>query len=56
MTLAVFKRVGKLPVVNEKLNILANWSEISFSSFDALVGILYGPVSLLYYLRMRESF
>ena len=32
MTLAAFTRVGKLPVVNERLNKLAIWSEISFSS------------------------
>ena len=48
MTLAVFKRVGKLPVVNERLNKLESWSEISFlSSFNTLVGIIYGPVALL---------
>ena len=48
MTLAVFNRVGKLPVVNERLNKTASWSEISFlSSFNTLVGILYGPVALL---------
>ena len=29
MTLAVFKRVVKLPVVNERLNKLSSWSEIS---------------------------
>ena len=48
MTLAVFQRVGKLPVVNERLNKLESRSEISFlSSFNSLVGILYGPVALL---------
>ena len=35
MTLAVFNRVEKLPVVKERLNKLASWSEISFlSSFN----------------------
>ena len=48
MTLAVFNRVGKLPVVNEGLNKSASWSEISFlSSFNTLVGTLYGSVALL---------
>ena len=37
-----------MPVVNERLNKSASWSEISFlSSFNTLVGILYGPVALL---------
>ena len=48
MTLAVFERVEKLPVVNEILNKLPSWSEISFlSSFNTLVGMLYGPAALL---------
>ena len=48
MALAVCNRVGKLPVVNERLNKTASWLEISFlSSFNTLVGILYGPVALL---------
>ena len=48
MILAVFNRVGKLPVVNERLNKSASWSEMSFlSNFNTLVGILYGPVALL---------
>ena len=48
MTFAVFNRVGKLPVINERLNKSASWSEISFlSSFNTLVGILYGTVALL---------
>ena len=48
MTLAVFKRVGKLPVVIERLNKLASCSEISFSSsFKIIVGILYGSVAFL---------
>ena len=43
-----FNRVGKVSVVNERLNKSASWSEISFlSSCNALVGILYGPVALL---------
>ena len=48
MTLAVSQGVGKLSVVNERLNNIASWSEISFlSSFDTKVGILYVPVALL---------
>ena len=48
MTLAVFERVEKLPVVNEILNKLTSWLEISFlSSFNTLVGMLYGPAALL---------
>ena len=48
MTLAVFNRVGKLPVINERLNKSASWSERSFlSNFNTLVGILYRPVALL---------
>ena len=48
MTLAVFERVEKLPVVNKILNKLPSWSEISFlSSFNTLVGMLYGPAALL---------
>ena len=40
MTLAVFNRVGKLPVVNEGLIRSASWSEISFLGiFNTLVGI-----------------
>ena len=56
MTLAAFTRVGKLPVVNERLNKLAIWSEISFSSsFNTLVGILYRPVALLISRNGRSS-
>ena len=48
MTLAVFNRVGKLPVVNKRLSKSASWSEISFlNNFNTLAGILYGPVALL---------
>ena len=48
MTLEVFNRVGKLPVINERKNKSAAWSEMSFlSNFNTLVGILYGPVVLL---------
>ena len=48
ITLAVFKRVGKVPVVKERLNKSASSSEISFFSiFKTLLGILYGPVDLL---------
>ena len=36
-----------MPVVNERLNKLASWSEISFlSCFNNLLEILYGPVAL----------
>ena len=56
MTLAAFTRVGKLPVVNERLNKLAIWSEISFSSsFNTLVGIRYRPVVLLISRDERSS-
>ena len=65
MTLAVFNRVGKLPVVKERLNKSASWSEISFlSSFNTLVRTLYGPdaflvssdkrISLIYFLSAGE--
>ena len=48
ITLAVFRRFGKVPVVKEKLNKSASCSEISFFSiFKTLLGILYGPVDLL---------
>ena len=50
MTLAVFKRVGQLAVINGRLNKLAHFSEISFlNSFNTLVGILilYRVVALL---------
>ena len=48
LTLAVFKRVGKVPVVKERLNKSASCSEISFLSiFNTLLEILYDPVDLL---------
>ena len=48
MTLSVLNRVVKLPVVNEKSNKSPSWSKISFlSSFNTLVGFLYGPITLL---------
>ena len=48
ITLAVFKRVGKVSVVKERLNKSASCSEISFLRiFKTLLGILYGPVDLL---------
>ena len=48
MTLAVFKRVEKLPVENERLNNLASWSELSFlNSFNTLAQLLHVPVALL---------
>ena len=38
-----------MPIVNERLNKFASWSEISFlSCFNNLFGILYGPVALWY--------
>ena len=37
----------KLPVVNERLNKLADRSEIFLTSFDTLVVILNRPVALL---------
>ena len=56
MTLAVFNRVGKLTVVNERLNKSASWSEMSFlSNFNTLVGILYEPVALLISSNERIS-
>ena len=48
ITLAVFKRVRKVPVVKERLNKSASCSEISFLSiFKTLLGIRYGSVDLL---------
>ena len=48
LTLAVFKRVGKVPVVKERSNKSASCSEISFLNiFKTLHRILYGPVNLL---------
>ena len=48
MTLLLFKRVGKLPFANERLNKSASCSEISFlNGFNTLVGILYEPVAFL---------
>ena len=44
----MFKGVGKLLVVTERLSKIPSWSEISFvSSFSSLVRILYGLVALL---------
>ena len=48
ITLAVFKRVGKVPAVKERLNQSVSCSEMSFlSTFKTLLGILNGPVDLL---------
>ena len=48
ITLAVFKRVGKVPVVKQRLNKSASYSEMSFlSTFETLLGILCGSVDLL---------
>ena len=52
----VFQSVGTLSVINEGLNKFASWSEISFlSSFNTLVGILYGAVALLISRDWRVS-
>ena len=51
-----FNIVGKLPVVNERLNKSASWSEITFQSkFNTLVGLPYGPVVLLISSNERIS-
>ena len=56
-TLAVFKRVGKVPVVKEMLNKSASCSEISFLSIiKTLPEILYGPVDLLISKEERINF
>ena len=48
ITLPVLKRVGKVPVVKEKLNKSARYSEMSFLSiFKTFLGILYGSVDFL---------
>ena len=53
MTLAVFNRAGKLPVVKERVNKSASWSFLS--SFNTLIRILYGPVALLVSIDERIS-
>ena len=56
MILTVSKRIGKLPLINKRLNKLASCSEISFlNSFYTLVGILYGPVALLISRKDRSK-
>ena len=48
ITVAVFKRVGKVSVVKERLNKSGSCSEMRFLSiFKTLFGMLYGPVDLL---------
>ena len=48
ITLAVFRFVGKIPVVKERLIILERGTEISaFIEDKILEGMLYGPVDLL---------
>ena len=43
ITLALFKRAGKVSIVKERLNKLVSYSEISFSYiFKTLLRILYG--------------
>ena len=54
MTLAVFNRVGKLPVVNKILNKSVN-KILFLSSFNTFVGILYGPVAFLMPSDQRVS-
>ena len=44
ITLGTFSSVGKPPMENERINISANWLEISFfSNFNIVVGMLLGP-------------
>ena len=48
ITLAVYERAGKVPVVKERLNKTESCSKMSFlSKFKTLLGILYGSVDLL---------
>ena len=48
ITSAVFKRVGKVPPVKEKLSKSASCSKVSFlGTFKTLLGILSGPLDLL---------
>ena len=48
ITSAIFKRVGKVPVIKERLSKSASCSKVSFlSTFKILLGILYGPLDLL---------
>ena len=57
ITLAVFNRVGKVSVVEERLNKSSNCSEMLFLSiFKTLLGILYGPVDLLISREERINF
>ena len=54
ITLAVFKRFGKVPVVKERLKKSASRSEMSFLSvLKILLGILYGAVDLLIFREER---
>ena len=57
ITLAVFKRVGKVPVLKERLNKSASCLEILLflSIFKTLLGILYGPVDLLISREERKN-
>ena len=48
ITSAIFKRVGKVPVIKERLSKSASCSKASFlSTFKILLWILYGPLDLL---------
>ena len=56
ITLLVFKRVGKVPIVKERLNKSASCPEMSFLSiFKTLLGLLYGPVDLLISREERKN-
>ena len=47
ITLAVFRREGKAPVENDKLQIVARWFDIcSWKRCKPLDGILLGPQDL----------
>ena len=54
ITLAVFKGVGYIPEVKERLKISPRCVEISFfSNFNILVGILFEPEDLLSLIEDR---
>ena len=54
ITSAVFKRVGKVPVVKENLSKSASCSKMSFlSKFKTLLGIMSGPLDLLISREVR---
>ena len=50
ITLGTFSSVGK-PMENERINISANWLEISFfSNFNIVVGMLLDPADFWIYI------